>query len=342
MVMMVILVLGGLAGYFARQMKVETKLARNAGEEPELEWLGRSGVELARYVLGLSMTVPNEGAYDALNQKWAGGPMGTNEILASISLENVELGRGKFTVKIIDLERKMNINIADDVILRQAFIMMGVNAVETSPIIDAIRDWIDPDDNTRLNGAESDYYLGENPAYEAKNGPIDDLSEMLMIRGVTPEMYWGPAAPKTSIPVQTGPLSRIHADDIPSYPVGFVDLFTPISQRTVNINTASAAALQLMPGMDEATAQRIIAVRAGPDGADGTEDDTPFRNVAELARVPGFSPQAMGALGRIFNTRSVTFQVTVTAQIDDHQAEWVAVVIRASPKDIKLVSMYRK
>ncbi|MBI3192749.1 MAG: hypothetical protein HYZ36_08795, partial [Pedosphaera parvula] len=55
LVMMVIFVLGILAGGFAYSMKVETKLARNAGDESELEWLGRSGVELARYVLGISM-----------------------------------------------------------------------------------------------------------------------------------------------------------------------------------------------------------------------------------------------------------------------------------------------
>ena len=342
-VMMVILVLGILAGGFAYSMKVETKLARNAGHESELEWLGRSGVELARYVLGISMTVPNEGNYDALNQKWAGGPMGTNEILASISLENVELGRGKFTVKIVDLERKMNINVADDAILRQALTLMSVNAVEMSPISDAIRDWIDPDDNTLLNGAESDYYLGIKPAYEAKNGPIDDLSELLLIRGISPEMYWGPAATNRFVPVHTGPLSRMHADDFPTYSVGFVDLFTPISQRSLNPNTASAQALQLIPGLDETTAQAIITARAGPDGVDGTEDDTPFRNAGELPmRVPGFSGVAPGSLGGIFNTRSVTFQVTVTAQIDDHKADWVAILVRANPRDIKVVSMYKK
>ncbi len=265
--------------------------------------------------------------------------MGTNEILANISLEDVELGRGKFTVKIVDLERKVNINMADDIILRQALTLMGVNAVDMSPISDAIRDWIDPDDNTLLNGAESDYYLGLKPAYESKNGPIDDLSELLLIRGVTPEMYWGPAATNRFMPVYSGPLSRMHEDDFPTYPVGFVDMFTPISQRSINPNTTSAQTPQLIPGLDETTAQGIITARAGPDGVDGTEDDTPFRNANELPmRVPGFR----GEWVRFFNTRSVTFQVTVTAQIDDHKADWVVILIRANPRDIKVVSMYKK
>src|SRR2546426_4935652 len=72
-VMIVIIVLGILAGGFAYSMKVETTLARRANFEPDLEWLGRSGVEMARYILAQQMTVPNE-PYDSLNQKWAGGP----------------------------------------------------------------------------------------------------------------------------------------------------------------------------------------------------------------------------------------------------------------------------
>ena len=45
-VMIVTVVLGILAGGFAYSMKVETKLAQNSGFEGDLEWLGRSGVEL--------------------------------------------------------------------------------------------------------------------------------------------------------------------------------------------------------------------------------------------------------------------------------------------------------
>ena len=49
-VMIVIVVLSVLAGGFAYTMKVETKLARNSSYESDMEFLGRSGVELGRYV----------------------------------------------------------------------------------------------------------------------------------------------------------------------------------------------------------------------------------------------------------------------------------------------------
>src|SRR5207247_8291961 len=85
-VMICIFVLSVLAGGFAYSMKVETKLARNANNETELLWLGRSGVEYARWVLAQQLNIPNE-PYDALNQVWAGGQGGfatSNSPLANV------------------------------------------------------------------------------------------------------------------------------------------------------------------------------------------------------------------------------------------------------------------
>jgi hypothetical protein len=58
-------------------------------------------------------------------------------------------------------------------------------------IADAILDWLDADDDTRDYGTESAYYGSESPPYAAKNGPMDSLEEMLLIRGVTPQLLFG-------------------------------------------------------------------------------------------------------------------------------------------------------
>ena len=92
-VMIVIVVLGVLAGGFAYSMKVETKLAQNSGFEGDLEWLGRSGSRTGPLILVREIECPGE-PWDSLNQKWAGGPMGTNEVLETVSLENNALGPG--------------------------------------------------------------------------------------------------------------------------------------------------------------------------------------------------------------------------------------------------------
>ena len=61
----------------------------------------------------------------------------------------------------------------------------------TEDIADAIVDWVDADDDSRAAGAESSYYLSLTSAYKAKNGPLNSLDELLLIRGVTPALLYG-------------------------------------------------------------------------------------------------------------------------------------------------------
>ena len=61
----------------------------------------------------------------------------------------------------------------------------------TEEIADSILDWLDSDDEARDYGVESDYYQGLSAAYAAKNGPMDSLDELLLIRGVTPQLLFG-------------------------------------------------------------------------------------------------------------------------------------------------------
>jgi type II secretory pathway component PulK len=62
---------------------------------------------------------------------------------------------------------------------------------QISEITDSIIDWRDCDDEAGVNGAESDYYLGLARPHRAKNGFFDSPEELLQIRGVTPEIFYG-------------------------------------------------------------------------------------------------------------------------------------------------------
>ena len=342
MVLLVIIVLGVLAGGFAAAMQVEARLSRNARFETDLEWIGRSGVEFARYVLAEQISVSSE-PWDSLNQKWAGGPVGTNEILARISLENNELGPGSFSVKIIDLERKFNINQISEgnsFILRRALELSGAEQVDFTAITDAFLDWIDTDDLPHLSGAEtSDYVNGPNPGfrpYVAKNGPIDDLPELLRIRGITPEMFWGAAGKPRRLTFKTESSSGGAAPTSG----GLFDLFTTLSRGQVNMNTASVQVLQLIPGMDETLAQAIVSTRAGLDGIDGNEDDMPFRTPDEITNLPGMSPQLARQMMNSLTPRSSTFEVTVEAKIGEQHREFKAILLRTVPSNLRDIQTY--
>ncbi|HEX4263412.1 MAG TPA: general secretion pathway protein GspK [Verrucomicrobiae bacterium] len=334
-VMMAVFVLSVLAGAFAYSMKVETRLAVNSNNQVDLEWIGRSGVEYARWILGQEKC-----PYDSLNQKWAGGPGAaceTNGPLAEVTLTDFHIGDGVFSIKITDLERKINVNTADEATLNQVLRVVGADANESGGIVDGILDWVDRDDNSRANGAETDYYQGLTPPYVSKNGPIDDISELLLIKGIrdNPEIY-----SKDYANIQR--VDRFgNAVPPQQYAAYLSDVLTPISTGRININTADATVLQMIPGIDEAIAAQIIRVRSGPDGADGTDDDTPFASVGELASV-GLPQSASPQLNHYCTTRSSTFEVEVDAQIGSTKKTYHAIIGRNNQRDIQILSFYPK
>jgi type II secretory pathway component PulK len=61
----------------------------------------------------------------------------------------------------------------------------------TPEIAAAIMDWLDPDDTPRQGGAENETYSTLQVPYQCKNGPLDSIEELLLVRGVTPELLFG-------------------------------------------------------------------------------------------------------------------------------------------------------
>jgi type II secretory pathway component PulK len=69
-------------------------------------------------------------------------------------------------------------------------LLMGLPGM-TEDVADSILDWMDPDDEPRELGCEVEYYSTLTPAYGCKNGPVDTVEELLLVRGVTPQMLFG-------------------------------------------------------------------------------------------------------------------------------------------------------
>ena len=356
-VMIMIVVFAGMAFILASSMKVETKLARNSNWDTELEWMGRSGIEFAKYLLTPCGGNPGAGQYDALNQKWAGGIGETNSCFEAMSLTDNQLGHGKFSVKIKDADAKFNINlilVQPDMVKHGLEFVMGVDAAEAPHIVSAIIDWIDRNDDPMVGSTdtETSYYMSLTPPYKAKNGPIDDLTELMMIKGVTPNMFYGgggsSAANTRAAPKSNRFNQRFNEE--PAYPVGFADLFTTVSSGFININTASAEVLQLMPDMDQQIASEIIQWRNGEDGVQGNEDDRPFKSVGELGNVQALRSLAssgggkgggnpMQILQQYFGTRSSTFEVEVEVEIDAVKRTYYA-LLRRTGQGNQIVTCY--
>jgi hypothetical protein len=61
----------------------------------------------------------------------------------------------------------------------------------TDEIADSIIDWRDTDEQVSATGAESEYYQSLQPPYQCKNGPFETVEELLLVKGMTPELLYG-------------------------------------------------------------------------------------------------------------------------------------------------------
>lgn len=251
-------------GYTLRQ-RLQVFLRLDARQN--LRLIGDAGVQRAIYELLKYNELP--ASYDALNQRWSQNQN---------AFKDVEVGQGLFSVcypasrsqkdqqssenkkqyGLIDEERKIHVNLIfkSPRIFRRLFKTVGaVSEEEAAALVDAMRDWVDEDDDTSLDGAESRYYKGLAPSYLPRNGEIATLSELLWIKGMKPEIY----------------------EKIRPY-------ITLDSSGQVNLNTASKAMLRVL-GFPPELSRKIVAYRKGRDQMEGTADDQGFDNLASVAQL---------------------------------------------------------
>ena len=209
--------------------------------------------------------------------------------------------------------------------------MMGVDAGNATPVVNSILDWIDEDKRARPQSKE-DY-----DTYTAKNGPIDDLSELFLIPVITEDLYWGPAATNHSAGAFQDRSARGAVPQ--TYPVGLVDLFTPLSNGKINVNTASASVLQMIPAVDAMAAEAIVAARDGED--DGSPLMGPYKSVADVRRVPEVNLLVQRQIQTYCDVRSMTFQVDVDAQVSGYNRHFTA-ILRREPREVFVLSFYWK
>ena len=151
-----------------------------------------------------------------------------------------EFGEGGYRTRVSDEGAKINLNRVDEITLKQAFLNLDLERELAEALTDAILDWRDADDLKRLNGAERDYYLSLPTPYPAKDAPFDSVDELLLVRGVTRQLFFG----------EDGPALR--------------EIFTVYGgqQRRINLLTASPAVLQAALGIDSDLAQELVQRRA--------------------------------------------------------------------------------
>jgi len=209
MVLVVVLVVVSLlslsAVTFHELMFAERRGADLAAEQAQVRAAADSGVEFARLFLSLTKEEQQE------RGSWYDNPTTFRQRLVHYSGDGDPVDPRRFTIiapnmddrgnfggtryGLEDESARLNLNVLAT--LDEKFgadagreILMGLPGMNEE-IADAILDWIDEDDEAREYGAESDYYSALEPAYQPKNGPLETIEELLLVRGVTPELLFG-------------------------------------------------------------------------------------------------------------------------------------------------------
>jgi general secretion pathway protein K len=182
-----------------------------------------------------------QGIYQLLKQSSRGGQVaaGQGSDLFEEGWKQGTLGEGAYEVRFIDEAGKFNLNRVNEETLRSIFLNLRIDQEKANILTDSIIDWRDEDDLHRVNGAENDYYLGLSPPYTARNGPFDSVEDLLWVRGVTPELFYGDGGRP-----------------------GLKDIFTVDSPTGVNLRTASPAVCVALIGLSMEKCEEFIANRS--------------------------------------------------------------------------------
>jgi hypothetical protein len=199
LVLVVIAMLALGANTYLDLMQTEHRAVRRHGRSLQTARLSESGIEYLKAFLSQPATeIQNKGGL-------------TNNVAAlKAMLANDQpalVDRGRFTFVcpaqtnglyngfyygVENESAKLNVNVllaegAEDRARDRLLVLPSM----TPEIADAILDWLDSDPMPREYGAEAEYYGNLDPAYAMRNGPVSNLDELLLVRGVTPELLYG-------------------------------------------------------------------------------------------------------------------------------------------------------
>lgn len=254
--------------------------------------LARAGIQAARAVLRQDSQIEAklQVHYDGPGDIWL------------IPLNDFPIGDGVVTATVEDERGKLNLNALSNLPDPQARIPVILRykrlfeLVQVDPrVVDAIVDWVDPDEIPEPDGAESTYYQTLRQPYRAANAPLQSFEELLLIKGVTPDM-----------------LTRL---------AKYVTVFPSQGDTKVNLNTADPLVMRALDArISQSIAGEIVQGR-------------PFKNQQDLDRISSFEPIAKELrLTQAYDVKSQYFGIRGTVRVNETVRAAQAVVRRDEAK----------
>jgi DNA uptake protein ComE-like DNA-binding protein len=260
--------------------RMDLLVVKNYGDRIQAHYLALAGIEKAKALL-----------YQDARERTRSGRHHTGALYdAPDAFRDVPFGRGQFLVfrrgredegggiihGISDEESRLNVNVATAEELGK---LDGM----TPELAAAILDWRDEDNAVTPGGAEIDYYASLAPPYQPRNGPFQTLRELLMVRGISPQLLRGQDLHLSGIlesATEDGQVTDVGAMD-----TGWAGLLTTDSSvsdvsatggERLNIQTADERSLTAIRGITSDIARAIVAYRG----------QHRFDSIADLLDVP--------------------------------------------------------
>lgn len=293
---------------FNRAAVAEIDVSRNFSDEKKITYIAISGIGAIRDLLTI------EGMYsraDTLLEDWANSRTYFDSATAA-------LDEGKVEGVIWDAEGRINVNglvsekgqfneeqkkIWERLLKQPRF---GLTADQVNTIVHSVKDWIDEDNEvTGISGAEDSAY--QQSGYQCRNGPLNTIEELLLVNGVTREIFYGAE----------------RKEGIRSY-------FTVSGSGQININTAPIPVLMaLADEMTEDLAMEMDKFRTDPANRWALADRNWYKRVW---------PYGTPLPENYLTVTSSAFSVFMKATLRDSVKEIHAVISRPaeSPASISL------
>ena len=276
---------------FSFAMRTEVHITKNFQEELQLYALAEGGIQRAIAELVNKNDPKVQQMRKDLNINEL--PADKREWFTDGRDYLLSFDQGACDVRIIGEGGKANINLVPETMLRNMLNNLGVKVEIRDIVVDSILDWLDADDLYRANGAENDYYRSLKEPYDCKNGPMDSVEELLLVKGVTPEMYYGKKAAEKA--EGGAKVDQIGLKDVFS-------IYAPGDQ--IDINSAPYPVLRGVLGIPEEISR--LMVKAREEKAFESQQDL-------LQRVPEMD-KFYGDIGRLITYRSATPYYTIESR----------------------------
>ncbi|MDC0574320.1 general secretion pathway protein GspK [Pirellulaceae bacterium] len=203
MVVLIVVMVVSLGAYtFSAMMLAHNETALLSSNNQQTRWLVDSGIDTIRVHLSLkeSERLESGGSYDnpvlfqAINIIPDPDPVAAGNFTVLSPAINSDGYTAGLRYGLENESARLNLNTlitADDYAENGGRTLLMALPGMTEYEADAIMDWIDEDDDTREYGAEYDYYQGLSSPYKPTNGPFNTVEELLLVRGVSPQLLFG-------------------------------------------------------------------------------------------------------------------------------------------------------